>query len=278
MNKYVRSVVFVIVATLALELVIPATVVSAEENKSVSDVISEIIETDKEALESLSPALEKLYDKLIGAFKKIGTLGKKVKKVVNLYYSLDETSEDYVQRLMEFLEQYERLGPVNRKIVDFCTGILSAKDRLIASVKRIVIVDMYSDKKLETNLEGDVSFFSENEAVAVIEEGNVKPVSVGMTKVVVANELNETETLRIFVKKPILATSLRLKKGNTVSIPLPSEMNVGAIKISSDKVISVKKSSDTLIVNGVGKGTAYIYVGSSGSNGKTVKYKIKVVK
>ncbi len=279
MIKKFKGIVLLVVVSIVLQMVLPVTVVKAEEDKSVSEIIDEIIESDKETLGSLSPTLEKLYDKLIGVFKKIGTLSRKVKKVVDLYNSLDETSEDYPQRLMDFFEQYEQLGPVNRKIVDFCTGLLSAKDKLVASVKRIVVVDLYSDKMLDTNLEGNVSFSSENEAVAIIEDGSfVKPVSIGMTKVIATNESHETETLRIFVKKPILATSFKLKKGSTVNIPLTSEDNIGDIKISSEKMISVERSGKTLTVKGISKGTAYIYVGSHGLNGKTVKYKIRVVK
>lgn len=278
MIKNFRYFVLLVAVSLALQVILPVVAVKAEEEKSVSEIIDEIIESDRETLENLSPTLKKLYDKLIGAFKKVGTLSRKVKHCVDLYNSLDETSEDYPQKLMEFFEQYKQLGVVNRKIVDFITGVLSEKDRLIASVKRITVMDLYSYKKLETNLEGNVSFSPENEAVAIVEDGIVKPVSIGMTKVIATNENHEAETLRIFVKKPILGTSLKLKKGSSVSIPLASENNLGDIKISSDKTISVERSGKALVVKGISKGTAYIYVGSRDLNGKTTKYKIKVVK
>ena len=49
----------------------------------------------------------------------------------------------------EFFKEYNKLGPVKRKVVDFCTGVLNAKEQLLANVRHIVLVDLYSEKQLE---------------------------------------------------------------------------------------------------------------------------------
>ena len=35
-----------------------------------------------------------------------------------MYNALDETSEDYPEKLQEFFKEYNKLGPVKRKVVD----------------------------------------------------------------------------------------------------------------------------------------------------------------
>lgn len=279
MNLKSKIVGLLLVVCCLTQLVIPLMGVKAGENKSVEEVIDEIIEDDKETLSNLSPTLEKLYEKLIGLFKKVGTLSKDIKRVVDMYNALDEEKESYPEDLMNYMSEYQKLGPVSRKICNFITGFLNQKDRLIASVKHIVVTDLYSDKTIEVNIEGNVSSMSENEAIATVKDVKdghkilIHTVSVGMTKVVVTNESNESETFRVFVKKPLLSTRFNLKKGNKANIPLSS--NATEIKVSNKKIISVENLGDELVVTGAAKGTGYIYVGNS-IDGKTIKYKIKV--
>jgi hypothetical protein len=192
-----------------------------------------------------------------------------------MYNNLDETSEDYPEKLQEFFKAYNDLGPVKRKLVDTITGVLSAKDKLLNNLKHIVLVDLYSEQKLDTTLEGKVAFQSENDSVATVSaDGNLKTVSVGIAKIEAASDNGDTEVFRVFVKKPILATTVNVKKGGSVNVSLPSDTVVTEVKVSSTKKVSVSRSNLTLSVTGNAKGTAYVYVGTK--SGKTLKYKIKV--
>ena len=270
--KKVKAVVLFLTVSLVLQFAIPVAGVRAEEGKSVSEIIDEIIESDKVTLGNLSPALEKAYEKLVNLFKSIGSLSKKIKKVVTMYNNLDEEADNYPEQVLEFFNEYNKLGVVNRKLVDMLTGLLNAKDKLKQSVKRIVVVDLYSSKILEPSLEGVLKYTSENEEIATIVGGTVSTVNVGITKIVVVNQENQTEVFRVFVKKPVLSVKFNVKKGSSINIPLSSDC--GDIKVSNKNIIEVVNSGTVLTVNGISKGTGYIYVGSD--TGSTTKYKIKV--
>lgn len=157
MNWKSKMVGLLLAVCCLMQFVLPLKDVRAGEDKSVEEVIEEIIEGDKEILSNLSPTLEKVYEKLIGLFKKVGTLSKDIKRVVNKYNALNEEKESYPEDLMNYMEEYQKLGPISRKICNFITGFLDQKDRLVASVKHIVVTDLYSDKTIEVNIEGNVS-------------------------------------------------------------------------------------------------------------------------
>ncbi len=269
--RKVKAVVLLLTVSLVLQFAIPAAGVRAEESKSVSEIIDEIIESDKQTLGNLSPALEKAYEKLVSLFKSIGQLSKKVKKVVTMYNNLDEEAEDYPEKVLAFFNEYEKLGVVNRKLVNLITGVLDAKDKIKQQVKRIVVVDLYSSKDIEPSLEGVLRYTSENKEIATVAGGTVSTVNVGMTKITVTNQDNQ-EVFRVFVKKPVLSVKLNVKKGSSISIPLPS--GYCEIKVSNKDIIDAENSGAELTVMGISKGTGYIYVGSG--TGSTTKYKIKV--
>ena len=250
------------------------TVKAAQNSSGLSELIEKTVESDKNILNKLSPLFQKAYDKIVALFKKAGTLSKDISRVVKMYNALDETSEEYPEKLQEFFEEYNKLGVVKRKVVDFCTGVLDAKDKLLANIRHIVLVDMYSEKQLMTGFEGKVDFASDNEAVATVDgSGLLKGVSVGTTKVEATNEAGEKETFRIFVKKPLLASKVTVKKGNEVTITVDKSYDITEVIAGSNKV-SVNRDGYKLSVEGKKKGTAYIYVGTK--EGKTVKYKVTV--
>lgn len=275
-NKiWLKVISIVIIVTLGTILVPKHSQIhAATDTDSLCELIEDTIDSDKIELNDLSPILQKAYDKLVAGFKKLGTLGKDISKVVKMYNALDETSEDYPEKLQEFFKEYNKLGPVKRKVVDFCTGVLNAKDQLLANVRHIVLIDLYSEKQLEGQLEGYETYASENEAVAkATGSGKITAVSVGTTKVEATNSAGEEETFRIFVKKPILASKAAVKKGNKISITVSSEYSITKVVSGSDK-IDIEQNGNVLSVEGKKKGTAYIYVGTK--SGKTLKYKVKV--
>jgi len=249
-------------------------VVSAAENNDLVTTIEQTLDRDKKELSKLPALLEKAYNKLINAFKKVGTLGKDIKKVVSLYNSLDENSDDYPEKLEQFFEEYNKLGTVKRKVVDFCTGILDAKTKLIDSAKHIVRVDMYSTKTLETQLSGNIEFYSANETIAEVYDGIVFPKGIGTTKITAQNEYGEKESFRIYIKKPILSRTLRLSVGKNGMINVPADITINEIVVSSERIISYDQDGNNIEVAAITKGTAYIYVGDT--TGKSLKYKIKV--
>lgn len=145
------------------------------------------------------------------------------------------------------------------------------------SLKRSVVVDKYSTKPIECELEGNLQYLVENETIAVIKDGIVIPVDIGYTAVTVSNDSGEEQIYRILVKKPILSSSVSEKYKNTVKITLPSDIIVNEVFLSSKKKISYTLEGSELSVTGLKKGcTAYVYVGTK--SGKTLKYKIKVTK
>ena len=275
-NKiWLKVISIVIIVTLGTILVPKHSQIhAATDTDGLCELIEETIDSDKIDLNDLSPILQKAYDKLVSGFKKLGTLSKDISRVVKMYNALDETSEDYPEKLQEFFKEYNKLGPVKRKVVDFCTGVLNAKDQLLANVRHIVLIDLYSEKQLEGQLEGYETYASENEAVAkATGSGKITAVSVGTTKVEATNSAGEEETFRIFVKKPILASKAAVKKGNKISITVSSEYSITKVVSGSDK-IDIEQNGNVLSVEGKKKGTAYIYVGTK--SGKTLKYKVKV--
>ncbi|MCR5204133.1 MAG: hypothetical protein K6E47_03690 [Lachnospiraceae bacterium] len=274
-KNYMKAFIAVLVLVFGLTLLPHRTPAhAATDTDGLCELIEETIDSDKIDLNDLSPILQKAYDKLVSGFKKLGTLSKDISRVVKMYNALDETSEDYPEKLQEFFKEYNKLGPVKRKVVDFCTGVLNAKDQLLANVRHIVLIDLYSEKQLEGQLEGYETYASENEAVVkATGSGKITAVSVGTTKVEATNFAGEEETFRIFVKKPILASKAAVKKGNKISITVSSEYSITKVVAGSNK-ISVEQNGNVLSIEGKKKGTAYIYVGTT--SGKTLKYKVKV--
>ena len=249
----------------------PMTVqVQAAEKSSLESLIEETIESDKETFK-LGNILQKAYDKLVSVFKTGGKLAKDVAKVVKLYEALNEDSEDYPDRLREFFEEYSKLSTVKRKLVDLCTNVLDAKDKLVESVRRHNLIDLYSEKELKDIPEGKWLFASQDETVATVsDKGVVRAVGVGYTKIIVSNaNSNDELTYRVFVKKPVLNSGkFSVTKGKTISITVPASSKITEVKPGSGK-ISVSRSGNTLTVTGNKKGTANL-------NGQTFKYKIVI--
>ena len=275
-NKIIRKLFLALsIALLAGMLAsLKSVPVHAEEKKdSLEEFIEKTIDSDKEILNKLSPALKKIYDKIISAFKKLGTLSKDISRVVKMYEALDETAEDYPEKLEQFFTEYNKLGTVKRKVVDFCTGVLDAKDKLIDALHHLVFIDLYSEKTLDRTLDGSLTFSSDNEAVAKVDvSGTIKPASIGITSITLSNG-KEQEIYRVFVKKPLLATKVYVKNGKSANITIPATYEITSVVEESEK-ISLVQNGHTLTVTGAKKGTAYIYVGTD--EGKTLKYKVKV--
>ena len=271
-STIILVITFVLVGILSISRSIPSK--AAQNDNEVYDLIEKTIDSDSEKMNNMSSILQKLYEKLITLFKKAGTLSKDISKVVKMYNALDETSEDYPERLTEFFEEYNKLSLVKRKVVDFCTGVLSAKDKLLSNVRHIIIVDLYSDRQLFPELEGNCEFISENESVVLIDKSGVlKTQSIGVTKVEAINEAGEKEVFRVFVKKPLLASKVSVKRGNKIKITVSDNYEIKEVVSGSNK-IKVDLTDNVLLVKGLKKGTAYIYVGTK--EGRTVKYKVTV--
>lgn len=250
----------------------PLTVKAADDD--LVKTIEQTIDNDKKELSKLPAILEKAYNKLVSAFKKIGSLGSDVKRVVGLYNSLDEESDDYPEKLEYFFAEYNKLGAVKRKLVDFCTGVLDAKDKLVDKVKHIKNVDLYSVMTLETALGGDVEWYSNNETIAEVYDGMVQPNGIGTTKIIAQNSAGEKETYRIIVKKPVISRNIRISNGRSCTISIPSDVTVNDVVVSSERILAYDLEGNSLEVTALAKGTAYIYVGTQ--TAKTLKYKIKV--
>ncbi len=250
--------------------------VSASDS-SLSDYIEQTIENDKETLSNLSPTLEKLYEAAIKAFKSVGTLSKEIANVVSLYNALDESSADYEEKLAEFFKEYNALSPFKRKVVDAITGVLGMKDILQDSLKHSIVIDKYSTKPLECELEGRLEYLVDNETIATVKDGVIVPEDIGYTSITVSNDKGEKLIYRVFVKKPVLASTVSVRYKKTVKITLPSDIVINEVSLSSKKKISYSLVGNELSVTGLKKGAkAYVYVGTK--SGKTLKYKIKVTK
>lgn len=251
----------------------PSITTSASEDRSLEAIIKDTIDSDVKALK-LGPILQKAYDKLVSAFKKAGTLTKDISKVIKLYDALDEDAEDYTERLKEFFEEYSKLSTIKRKLVDFCTNLLDAKDRLLESVRHRLWIDLYSEKSLDTGIEGVVHYSSLDDTVATVDSnGKVSAVGVGMAKIVCSNDTDE-EVFRVFVTKPLLNTAKIIVrkdgKAQTISVPSSAIVSVTA----GNKKISVERNGSNIIVKGLKKGKSNVYVGLA--NGQTFKYKIVI--
>lgn len=261
------------VASIAIGLLISPVSAEAAGQGTLHELIESTIENDKETLK-LTPILQKAYDKLVSAFKKAGTLAKDVSKVIKLYNALDEDAEDYTERLKEFFEEYSKLSTIKRKLVDFCTNLLDAKDRLLESVRHHVMIDLYSEKQLDTALEGKIHYTSLDDTVATIDaNGRASGVGVGMAKIVCSNDTDE-EVFRVFVTKPLLNTAkITVKKNGkaqTISVPSSEIVSVTA----GNKKISAERNGSNISVKGLKKGKSNVYVGLA--NGQTFKYKILI--
>ncbi|MCR5322625.1 MAG: hypothetical protein K6E85_05090 [Lachnospiraceae bacterium] len=249
------------------------TFASASEN-GLLDYVEQTIENDREILSNLSPALEKLYKAAIKAFKKAGTLSKEISDVVKLFNDLDEKDEDYEKKLAEFFDKYNELSPFRRKVVDAITGLLDMKDTLLDSITHSVIVDMYSTKKLECGMSGSLNYQVENETVIKVDNGLIIPSSIGYSALTVSDAAGEEIVYRVFVKKPVLSSTVSVKKNKTVTVKLPTDKTITDIHISSSKKITCDRNGYEITVTGLKKGTAYVYVGTE--SGSTMKYKIKI--
>ena len=272
-----RLMTIAIIICIMCSLMQPMTVqAQSAEKSSLESLIEETIESDKETFK-FGNILQKAYDKLVSVFKTGGKLAKDVAKVVKLYEALNEDSEDYPDRLREFFEEYSKLSTVKRKLVDLCTNVLDAKDKLVESVRRHNLIDLYSEKQLKDIPDGKWLFTSQDETVATVNDiGVVRAVGVGYTKIIVSNANSTDElTYRVFVKKPVLNSGkFSVTKGKTISITVPASSKITEVKPGNGK-ISVSRSGNTLTVTGNKKGTANLYVGTD--EGKTLKYKISVL-
>ncbi len=234
---------------------------------------------DTEKLSNLSPALEKAYKKLIDAFKTLGTMSKDVSKVVKMFNALDPSAQTYEEDLKAFFDEYNKLSAIKRKVVDAVTGLLGMKDSLINSLKNTLVIDLYSTKTIEVTPDGrDLVFYSENDTIATIDDkGMITPVSIGFTAITAQageGESKETVYYRVFVKKPILSSSVKVKKGNTAKISLPDNITVNEVRASSKKKFYFTREGNSIEVKGLKQGNAYLYVGTQ--DGNTLKYKIKI--
>ena len=273
MKKKIAVLMFVLVLVGCIS-VFNGTGVKADT--SISEMVDSVIESDKELLGNLSPKLQKLYEKAIDLFKSVGTMAKDVKKVVSMYNALDETSETYAADLQAFFEAYNKLSAWKRKVVDGCTGLLSAKDTLLGNLRHIVLIDSYSEKDITIDAPEKITeLLSENDTIAyVTDSGKIMAAGTGMTKITATLENGEVETYRIFVKKPILATKVKVKTGATAKITIPTDVQAVNLKVSSKKKISASITDGTIVVTGKSKGKAYVYLGTT--TGKTLKYKISI--
>ena len=272
--KKTRVIAFVVLVIIICGLSRPSFTTSAsEEDRSLETIIKETIDSDAKTLK-LGPILQKAYDKLVSAFKKAGTLAKDVSKVIKLYNALDEDAEDYTERLKEFFDEYSKLSTIKRKLVDFCTNLLDTKDKLLESVRHHVLIDLYSEKQLDTALEGKIHYTSLDDTVATVDaNGRVSGVGVGMAKIVCSNDTDE-EVFRVFVTKPLLNTAkITVKKnGKAQTISVPSSEIVSVT--TGNKKISAERNGSNISVKGLKKGKSNVYVGLA--NGQTFKYKILI--
>ena len=244
------------------------------DSNSLKELIEDTIDSDRNTLNNLSPTLQKLFNKLISAFKKLGTLSKEISNVVNLYNNLDETKEDYPDKLQEFFTEYNKLSAVKRKVVDFCTGVLDAKDKLLASIGHVITIDLYSEKTIKTELNGSITFTSNNESIASVSgSGIISPKGIGFTSIIAKSSNGEEETYRIIVKKPLLSTKVSVAKGGSVTVSLPSYTQIKEVASSNNK-ISFSRNGLVITISGLKKGTSYLYVGTK--DGDTLKYKVKI--
>ncbi len=272
-SKKIYIILFTVVMIIICCFSRPSITASAAEGRSLETIIKDTIDSDVKTLK-LTPILQKAYDKLVSAFKKAGALAKDVSKVIKLYNALDEDAEDYTERLKEFFEEYSKLSTIKRKLVDFCTNLLDAKDRLLESVRHHVMIDLYSEKTLDISIESAVHYSSQDDTVATVDgNGKVSAVGVGMAKIVCSNDTDE-EVFRVFVTKPLLNTAkITVKKNGkaqTISVPSSEIVSVTA----GNKKISVERNGSNISVKGLKKGKSNVYVGLS--DGQTLKYKIVI--
>ncbi len=190
-----------------------------------------------------------------------------------MYESLDESSPDYQEDLKKFFDAYNSLAPYKRKIVDTLTGVLNAKDYLKSSLEHSVIIDKYSTKPLECELSGVLTYEIDNETIATIKDGTIIPGSIGFTSLKVSNDAGEKVIYRIFVKKPVLASSVKIQKNKEAVITIRDNETINEIHLSNKK-ISYFLNGKKLTITGVKAGKAYIYVGTKA--GMTLKYKVTV--
>ena len=279
MKRYIFTFMLVLTTLLFCSSSLSVSASDTDNKKGLTEIIEDTINGDKETLGKLSPSLEKAFDKLINAFKTLGTMSKDVSKVVNMFNALDPSAQTYEKDLEEFFNEYNNLSPVKRKLVDAVTGLLGMKDSLVNSLKNTIVIDLYSTKKIDVISNGrDWVFHSGNETIATIDDkGVITPVSLGFTAITAEageGESQETVYYRVFVKKPILSSSVKVKRGNTAKISLPSNITVNEIHASSKKKISFVREGYSVEVKGLKQGTAYLYVGTQ--DGTTLKYKIKI--
>ena len=176
--------------------------------------------------------------------------------------------------LKVFFEEYSKLSTIKRKLVDFCTNLLDTKDKLLESVRHHVLIDLYSEKQLDTALEGKTHYTSLDDTVATVDvNGRVSGVGVGMAKIVCSHDTDE-EVFRVFVTKPLLSTAkITVKKnGKAQTITVPSSEIVSVT--AGNKKISVERNGRNMSVKGLKKGKSNVYVGLS--DGQTLKYKIVI--
>ena len=203
---------------------------SKDDDKSIKEKLTELIndtiDRDSDKFENLSPYLKKAYNKLVDAFKSLGKLSKDVTKVVKMYNELDENADDYPDKLQEFFKAYNKLGVIKRKLVDFCTGFLNAKDKLLTSVKYMENVDMYSTKVITPDLTGNLTYTPDNTSIINVDSnGKITAVGLGYSKLIVSNGTDEI-VYRIFVKSPVFATKASVKVNKSIKITISDKYTI----------------------------------------------------
>ncbi len=250
--------------------------VAASDDQGLKDYITETIEGDKDLFADLPPVVQKIVNSAIKLFEKAGTLSSNVASAVKSFKSLDETSENYNEELKAFFDKYNGMTLAERKITDIVLGLCDLKDALVESLNNSVVIDLYSTRKIECKLAGPVTYEVGNETIAVVENGVIKPLSMGYTSITATNGSGDKQVFRVVVKKPIIARTVKVKVGETVTVPLPEGTTVAETHRSNKKAgYSVIGSS--VAITGVKESKkTYIYIGTA--DGNTMKLKVKVSK
>ena len=208
---------------------------------------------------------------MLSVFKKLGRIGSETARVVKLYETLDMNADSYPEDLERFFAEYNKLDNIDKSLFNAITGMLDAKDRLVGALKKFVYVDMYSTKPLNTGLDGNLEYNSANSTIVEVADGKLIPKSIGITTVTIRNDNGLQEVFKVIVKRPILSTTIRVKNGKTYKVSIPYMVNE---VVRSNEGVSYSISGNELAIKGITKGKTYVYIGTT--EGKTIKYKVKV--
>lgn len=248
--------------------------VAAADDQSLKQYITETIDGDKDLFAELPPVVQKIVSSAIKLFKKAGTLTENVASAVKSFQSLDETSESYNTELKAFFDTYNSMTLAERKITDVVLGLCDLKDTLVDSLNNSVVLDLYSTKHLDCALAGPVTYEVGNETIVVVENGIIKPLSMGFTSITATSGNGEKQIFRVVVKKPIIARTIKVKVGEAVTVPL-SEGTIVAETHRSNKKVGYTVTEKSVVITGLKESKkTYIYIGTA--DGGTMKFKVKV--